>query len=221
MSTKGASCELKGRKVAALTRNQTGHVAKTETFTPTELIPFQSTNVALWLVAFVVGWECVFGISHLRRENKLNFAPWSTFEACVYEMLTRLAWSVALGWVTVACVKGWGGLINTFLSWGVFQTVAKISYMTYLLHLSVMSVLWSNSRTYEAENSYFYQMYSFVGVTAVTFCISVVFVLLFESPFMHLQKLAVGALLQGSGGDRKPRSNKTADNGIANGRARE
>ena len=180
-----------------------------------------STNVVLWLGAFVVAWECVFGISHLRRNNKLKFAPWSTFEACVYEMLTRLAWSVALGWVTVSCVKGWGGLINKFLSWGVFQTVAKISYMTYLLHLSVMSVLWSNSRTYEAENSYFYQMYSFVGVTAVTFCISVVFVLLFESPFMHLQKLAVGALLQGSGGDRKPRSNKTAENGIANGRARE
>ena len=121
-------------------------------------LPFQSTNVALWLGAFVVAWECVFGISHLRRDNKLNFAPWSTFEACVYEMLTRLAWSVAMGWVTIACVKGWGGLINTFLSWGVFQTVAKISYMTYLLHLTVMNVLWNNSRTYETEPSYFYQV---------------------------------------------------------------
>ena len=35
-------------------------------------------------------------------------------------------------------------------------------------------------------------MYSFVGVTSITFAISIVFVLLFESPFMHLQKLLLG-----------------------------
>ena len=73
---------------------------------------FQTTNVVLWLVAFAIGWECVFGISHLRRSNKYMFPPWSTFEACVYEMLSRLAWSVALGWVVVACAKGWGGPVN-------------------------------------------------------------------------------------------------------------
>ena len=37
----------------------------------------------------------------------------------------------------------------------------------------------------------FLQMYSFVGVTSITFAISIVFMLLFESPFMHLQKLLV------------------------------
>ena len=116
--------------------------------------------MVLWLVAFTIGWECVFGISHLRRNNKYMFPPWSTFEACVYEMLSRLAWSVALGWVVVACAKGWGGPINKFLSWGVFQPLAKISYMTYLTHLTVMKVLWNNTRTYEAEPSYYYQVSS-------------------------------------------------------------
>merc|ERR1719384_39743 len=142
------------------------------------------------------------------------FPPWSAYEAGFYEGLTRLAWSVALGWVVIACVKGKGGLINKFLSWGVFQPIAKISYMTYLTHLSVMNMLWNNSRTYGAEPSYFYQMYSFVGVTSVTFAIAIVFVLLFESPFMHLQKLLVGALLKGSGGSKKPKSEtKTDKNG--------
>lgn len=117
----------------------------------------------LWLAAFIVGWECVFGISHLRQDNKFMFPPWSTFEACVYEMLSRLAWSVSLGWVTIACAKGWGGLINKFLSWGVFQPLAKISYMTYLTHLTVMNVLWRNTRTYEAEQSYFYQVPSAIS----------------------------------------------------------
>ena len=114
--------------------------------------------MALWLIAFVIGWECVFGISHLRRENKIMFPPWSAYEAGFYEGLTRLAWSVALGWVVIACAKGKGGIVNKFLSWGVFQPIAKISYMTYLTHLSVMNMLWNNSRTYGAEPSYFYQV---------------------------------------------------------------
>ena len=67
---------------------------------------FQMTNICLWLVAFVIAWECIFGISHLRRANKISFPPWSNFEAAVYEGFTRLAWSVALGWVVIACVKG-------------------------------------------------------------------------------------------------------------------
>ena len=65
---------------------------------------------------------------------------------------------MALGWVVVACAKGRGGIVNKFLSWGVFQPVAKISYMTYLTHLSVMNMLWNNSRTYGAEPSYFFQV---------------------------------------------------------------
>ena len=173
---------------------------------------FQSTNIVMWSIAFIAAWECIFGISHLRRGHKVFFPKWSTFEAAVYEMLTRVAWSFAMGWVVIACVKGHGGLVNKFLSWGVFQPLAKVSYMVYLTHLTVMDYLYGYSRTYEAESSHFYQVtmamddfstlikmsffclqfYSFVGVTSVTFAISLVFVLLFEAPFSNLQKLLLG-----------------------------
>ena len=119
---------------------------------------FQTTNVVLWSIAFVAAWECIFGISHLRRGHKYLFPKWSTFEAAVYEMLTRLAWSFSMGWVVIACVKGHGGIINKFLSWGVFQSLAKVSYMVYLTHLTVMYNLWAYTRTYETENSHFYQV---------------------------------------------------------------
>ena len=119
---------------------------------------FQTTNVFLWLMAFVVAWECLFGIGHLRRGHKYLFPKWSPFEAAVYEMFTRLAWSVAMGWVVIACVKGYGGLINKFLSWGLFQSLAKVSYMVYLTHLTVMTYLWTYTRTYEAEASHFYMV---------------------------------------------------------------
>jgi hypothetical protein len=36
-------------------------------------------------------------------------------------MFAKSGWSFFLSWVAIACSKGHGGLINTFLSWGVFQ----------------------------------------------------------------------------------------------------
>ena len=119
---------------------------------------FQSTNIFMWSLAFVAAWECVFGISHLRRGHKYLFPKWTTFEAAIYEMLTRVAWSFAMGWVVIACFKGHGGVINKFLSWGIFQPLAKVSYMVYLTHLTVMNNLYTYTRTYEEENSHFYQV---------------------------------------------------------------
>ena len=86
------------------------------------------------------------------------FPPWSTYEAGFYEGLTRLAWSVALGWVVVACAKGRGGIVNKFLSWGVFQPLAKISYMMYLLHITIIYQLFIQTRTYSMENNNFSQV---------------------------------------------------------------
>ena len=33
--------------------------------------------------------------------------------------------------------QGYGGLINDFLSWGVWGTISKMSFMTYLFHMQI------------------------------------------------------------------------------------
>ena len=66
----------------------------------------------MWAVAFTAAWEAVFGISYLRTGSKLAFPIWSMFDAGVYNMLNTTAWSVALGLVTLDCVKGLGGPVG-------------------------------------------------------------------------------------------------------------
>ena len=121
-------------------------------------LPFQSTNLFMWTIAFIAAWEAVFGISHLRRGNKLKFPKWSRFDAGVYEMLAKSAWSFGIGWVALSCAKGSGGpfglgMVNKFLSWGVFQPLAKISYMMYLLHISIIYQCFLETRTYSMQNN--------------------------------------------------------------------
>ena len=55
----------------------------------------------------------------------------------MYTVLVKALWGVCLAWVTFACVKGYGGPVNDFLSWGVWASISKISFMTYLFHMSL------------------------------------------------------------------------------------
>ena len=50
--------------------------------------------------------------------------------------LNKASWGLCLSWVVFACVKGYGGPVNDFLSWGLWAPISKISFMTYLFHMS-------------------------------------------------------------------------------------
>ncbi|KAI8426832.1 hypothetical protein MSG28_014514 [Choristoneura fumiferana] len=46
----------------------------------------------------------------------------------------RSCWSLALCWMIFACVHGYGGPVNWFLSLRVWKFLARISYAIYLFH---------------------------------------------------------------------------------------
>ncbi len=110
-----------------------------------------------WLLAAAVALLVLFGLHGIRSTNYLNVPSYSQAEAVFYEGFAKTAWSASLAWVAIACHKGYGGVINKFLSWGVFQPFAKMSYMAYLFH---MGVIWSFawSRTYSLPNGYWPQV---------------------------------------------------------------
>ena len=110
-----------------------------------------------WLASFTVGWMVCFGLTDIRRSNTYLAPSYSRFEAGFFEFMARPAFAACLAWVTLACTKGYGGLINSFLSWGAFQPLAKMSYMAYLCH---MFVIWTYvfTRTYELPTGYWIQV---------------------------------------------------------------
>ena len=112
----------------------------------------------------------------------------SLTEVVAYTSLNRLVWSLALSWLIVACVKGRGGLINEFLSWGGWVPLGKLSYSMYLVHWTIIQWYMSYTRdlfTY-TTTAYVYQV---LGHTALSLGISVIFVLCFEMPILHAEKI--------------------------------
>ena len=91
------------------------------------------TNLAIWSLVFLTAFSLVYGPHSIDNINPLN----DTEEQRTLETMWKFGWGLVLSWVTFACVRGYGGIVNDFLSWGVWASISKISFMTYLFHMSL------------------------------------------------------------------------------------
>lgn len=64
--------------------------------------------------------------------------PISVIDSAFYEPLSHVLWAVALSWIIFACVHGYGGPINWFLSWPQWQPLSRLSYSIYLCHSTIL-----------------------------------------------------------------------------------
>ncbi|XP_065353206.1 nose resistant to fluoxetine protein 6-like [Cloeon dipterum] len=66
-----------------------------------------------------------------------NFV-YDNLEAAFYAGLHRFAWAVGLSWIVWACVNGYGGPVDSILSWKYFLPLSKLSYCAFLVHIDIM-----------------------------------------------------------------------------------
>lgn len=59
----------------------------------------------------------------------------------MYAGFSRLGWGISIAWIIFACVKGYGWLVNDFLSWKVFMPLGRLCYCVYLVSLHLQMVL--------------------------------------------------------------------------------
>ncbi|XP_039494711.1 nose resistant to fluoxetine protein 6-like [Drosophila santomea] len=173
------------------------------------------THAAPWLIGFLFGY---FMYLNKGRKFKLNWmAAWSgwilclamiftsifalypkiesgkpwlmtTLEVSSYYTLTRVGWPMAIGWVVFACMQGYGGLANSFLSSPLWQPLSKLSYSIYIWHGFIQEINQRIVRT----NTYFsnYQvMLNFWSTMGFTVLFSYLLYLLIEAPIGGLDIL--------------------------------
>ena len=66
----------------------------------------------------------------LQPENAAKYC--GTVDAIFYGSFHRLAWGIVIAWIIFACVNGYGGIVNSFLSWKVFIPLGRLTYCTYI-----------------------------------------------------------------------------------------
>ncbi|KAH8247742.1 hypothetical protein KR038_009247 [Drosophila bunnanda] len=142
---------------------------------------FQLSWVVVW-----AGWGLCLAmiftsIFALYPSTQSGAAPLSTLAESFYYTLTRVGWPLALCWVVFACMQGYGGLANSFLSSPLWQPLSKLSYSVFIWHLFIMEI---NERSVRS-NSYFsdYQvMMKFWSTLGFSLLLSYLMYLLIEAP---------------------------------------
>ncbi|KAF5285094.1 hypothetical protein FQA39_LY16783 [Lamprigera yunnana] len=107
-----------------------------------KLVIGKATNVLLTITALITIMFCIYAqpsIIFSEEQNQFVFASRITF--------IRQLWCIAICWIIYSCVNGYNDIFNRFLSMGAFQVLSKITYSAYLLHMTIISLFLSISRT--------------------------------------------------------------------------
>uniref|UniRef100_A0A2C9LAB8 Acyltransferase 3 domain-containing protein n=1 Tax=Biomphalaria glabrata TaxID=6526 RepID=A0A2C9LAB8_BIOGL len=101
-----------------------------------------------WVVSIACGLAVVYGIhGDISAENKSSVAV-----SALYNALAKSAWGACVSWVIIACSSGYGGPVTVLLSWSPFIVLSRLTFMTYLIHPSVIYIFFNSQETLYASS---------------------------------------------------------------------
>ena len=96
---------------------------------------------SLYMKAFYTENLLLFRCVSVREDRCFSMAAAVTWAA-----FGRLAFAMGVSWVMFACITGYGGIINSFLSWPLFSPLSKLTYCTYLIHIDVIFLFFYSTK---------------------------------------------------------------------------
>ena len=148
-----------------------------------------------WVSATAIGLAVLYGLSDLLDPSTVPEINAAT--KVIYGTFHRLAWAIAVGWVIFACVSGYGGPVDRFLSWKAFIPLSRITYCVYLIHLSLLNLYFSRLRSFLYYTA-FDATLCFFAITVTVFGIGFVVSVTIEASFLNLEKLLFSSVRKSS-----------------------
>ncbi|XP_033218160.1 nose resistant to fluoxetine protein 6-like [Belonocnema kinseyi] len=135
--------------------------------------------VATFFVLFCIGAYCISADTHYELD-----IIWET----TYGAISRPMWSIAIAWIIFTAIRGYGGLVNTFLSLPIFFPISRLSFCLYLCHLGVEAL---NSQTVRMPTYFrtYHVMLGSIEDITVSLMFATFFHIVFELPAQTLERL--------------------------------
>ena len=151
-----------------------------------------NTNILIWQVAFLSGFAVVYGLYDHRVSNTINI-----FDAMMYNTFQRIAWNGSVAWVIFSCVKGYGGIVNEFLTWSAFAPLSRLTFSAYLIHMQILTMFASSVMSeFPSDFSWWTSVIYYLPSLMITLVAAFFVALLFETPSIKVEKLLVEAVLK-------------------------
>ncbi|XP_066295640.1 nose resistant to fluoxetine protein 6-like [Branchiostoma lanceolatum] len=137
-----------------------------------------------WLVAATSAMAVVYSTYGLYHGTTLQ----TIYENVLYLTVHRTVWAITLAWVVLACFHGYGGVVDTILSWDAWVPLSRLTYCAYLVHIPVMYAVYL-SRDVLIHYSTFTMIYFFLGHVTLSYGVAFLVSLVVEAPLMGLEKI--------------------------------
>ncbi|GIY23137.1 nose resistant to fluoxetine protein 6 [Caerostris darwini] len=142
----------------------------------------------------IIGWGSAISVTAAVVYGVLEWNKGhlpSTAAALAYAATHRTAWALGLSWITIICVAGYGGLINSILSWKVFIPLSRLTCMVYLIHPLIQYILTGYIRE-RLQTNHIILAYFFFGHIMTSYALSAACFFLFDGPVEALMRLILG-----------------------------
>ena len=93
---------------------------------------------AIWMIAAALCLTIAFG-----QYGTWNGHEFNKSENIWFFMFNRTVYSIGIALMIYACHNGFGGIINSILSWGFWVPPSRLTFMAYLSHPIVLTLMYS------------------------------------------------------------------------------
>lgn len=139
-----------------------------------------------WCVSIATALAVVYGLYYYNHNN----TPMTIVASGFYGSLSRTLWGMCLSWVVIACMSGYGGPVNSILSWPIWAPLGRLTFGAYLVHPIVIFVYYMNLVT-PLHFTDLTMIYMFIANLVVSYLVAFIVSMAVEAPMMQLEKLIV------------------------------
>eukprot|EP00657_Telonema_sp_P-1_P012306 TRINITY_DN8808_c0_g1_i1.p1 TRINITY_DN8808_c0_g1~~TRINITY_DN8808_c0_g1_i1.p1 ORF type:complete len:363 (+),score=78.33 TRINITY_DN8808_c0_g1_i1:188-1276(+) len=118
---------------------------------------------------------------------------WSRTQNALYMGLGRVAWSIAVAAVMLACAVGAVPLVNDMMSLPIFVPLSKLSYGVYVLHITVLLAVVNALRT-EPHYTDEYAIFVYMGTLCVSYILAALLFVLVDTPVAIMETKFIGRM---------------------------
>lgn len=143
----------------------------------------------------VIGWIVAIGLAFTITmvtydENKDDVTivkGWPKAGRVVHETFSRPLWAMVIGWIVLACSSGYGGFINSILSWEGWLPLSRLSFGAYLVHLTIggFDLQGAQANTIFTTDLF---IYKFLGLYVMSYIVGYLLAVFVEMPLLGLEK---------------------------------
>ncbi|CAK1551594.1 unnamed protein product [Leptosia nina] len=137
-----------------------------------------------WTTGIILGTVTSFSISLFYQD----WYQYSTIEAAAFISLHKFAWSIANGWLIIACATGNGGPLGKFLAWRFLVPIAKLTFCAYLVN-GVVELYYVGQLRHPLHITFFTITANAISHLVLTFFLALILCVMFESPLHGIEKI--------------------------------